>query len=156
MSQVTPTETVDGTTQVLEFRLGTETYCVDIDHVTEIVDVGELTRLPNAPAYVEGLMDLRGRTTAIVDPKAIFDIDAGDAEDRRIVVFDPEIIADRKAAGWLVDEVFQVVKLDAETIADATESGGTSGEGPGDDVLQGVRIRKHGTNRARSLTSLTE
>ncbi|MFB6164996.1 MAG: chemotaxis protein CheW [Haloarculaceae archaeon] len=111
------------TGQVLEFKLGSETYCVDIDYVTEIFDVGELTALPNAPAYVRGVMDLRGRTTAIVDPKEIFDVEATDADDRRIVVFDPSIIANRKAAGWLVDEVYQVVTLDDETVEDAPESG---------------------------------
>jgi purine-binding chemotaxis protein CheW len=125
MSQAeTPTDEATATGQVLEFELGTETYCVDIDYVTEIVDVGELTALPNAPDYVRGVMDLRGRTTAIVDPRVIFDIDENEAvTEKRIIVFDPEIIANRKAAGWLVDEVHQVVKLDEETIEDAPESG---------------------------------
>ncbi|RXK47245.1 chemotaxis protein CheW [Halorientalis pallida] len=123
MSQATPTDTAEATGQVLEFKLGPETYCVDIDYVTEIVDVGELTGLPNAPDYVKGVMDLRGRTTAIVDPKTIFDIDGADADAQRIIVFDPEIIADRKAAGWLVDEVHQVVKLDPDTIEEAPDSG---------------------------------
>jgi purine-binding chemotaxis protein CheW len=121
MSQAS-TEAADATGQVLEFKLGPETYCVDIDYVTEIVDIGELTELPNAPEYVRGVMDLRGRTTAIVDPKVIFDID-DTGESKRIVVFDPEIIANRKAAGWLVDEVYQVVKLDEETVEEAPESG---------------------------------
>ena len=121
MSQATTDAAATG--QVLEFTLGTETYCVDIDYVTEIVDVGELTALPNAPEYVDGVMDLRGRTTAIVNPKAIFDIDDGDSDTQRIIVFDPEIIADRKATGWLVDEVKQVVKLDDETVEEAPEGG---------------------------------
>ena len=111
------------TGQVLEFQLGTETYCVDIDYVTEIVDVGDLTDLPNAPGYVEGVMDLRGRTTAIVDPKVIFDVEDVGTDDRRIIVFDPDVIADRKATGWLVDDVYQVVTLDDDTVEDAPESG---------------------------------
>jgi purine-binding chemotaxis protein CheW len=123
MAKASTRSAAEATGQVLEFKLGTETYCVDIDYVTEIVDVGELTDLPNAPDYVEGVMDLRGRTTAIVDPKEIFDIDAVETEDRRIVVFDPEIIADRKAAGWLVDEVYQVLRLDEETVEEAPEGG---------------------------------
>lgn len=103
------------TGQVLEFKLGEETYCVSIDYVTEIVDIGELTQVPNAPPYVEGVMDLRGRTTAIVDPKAVFGIDEG-GEGKRIIVFDPAIIEDQNAAGWLVDEVYQVVQIDAEQV----------------------------------------
>jgi len=84
--------------QVLEFRLGDETYCVSIDYVTEIVDVGDLTTVPNAPPYVEGVMDLRGRTTAIVNPKDVFGI-REDGPERRVVVFDPTIAAEGDAVG---------------------------------------------------------
>ena len=103
------------TGQVLEFRLGTETYSVSIDYVTEIVDVGELTKVPSAPPYVEGVMDLRGRTTSIVDPKAVFGLD-GDSDGNRIIVFDPGIVEDQSAVGWLVDEVYQVVQIDPEQV----------------------------------------
>lgn len=113
------------TSQVLEFALGDEQYCVSIDHVTEIVDVGEVTAIPNAPAYVEGVMDLRGRTTAIVDPKTIFDIEER-SEPKRIVVFDPEVVADGTAAGWLVDEVDQVRGVDEGTL-DRSPAGGGHG-----------------------------
>jgi purine-binding chemotaxis protein CheW len=102
--------------QVLEFKLGEEQYCVSIDYVTEIVDVGELTTVPNSPAHVEGVMDLRGRTTSIVDPKAVFELREEDADTQRIIVFDPEIVEDQGAAGWLVDEVNQVVQIDLDDV----------------------------------------
>ena len=102
--------------QVLEFDLDEETYCVSIDYVTEIVDVGDLTKVPNSPPHVEGVMDLRGRTTSIINPKAVFDITGGDGEARRIIVFDPDIVEDQGAAGWLVDEVHQVVQVDASDV----------------------------------------
>jgi len=111
--------------QVLEFELGEETYCVSIDYVTEIVDVGDLTQVPNAPRHVEGVMDLRGRTTSIVNPKTIFDI-AGNGAEQRVVVFDPAIVADQSAAGWLVDEVYQVVQVDPENV-DASPGEGSDG-----------------------------
>lgn len=104
--------------QVLEFKLGEETYCVSIDYVTEIVDIGELTKVPNSPPHVEGVMDLRGRTTSIVNPKIVFDIDS-DRESRRIIVFDPEIVEDQAAAGWMVDEVNQVVQVSRSEIDDS-------------------------------------
>jgi purine-binding chemotaxis protein CheW len=121
--------------QVLEFTLGEEDYCVSIDYVTEIVDVGELTAVPNSPPHVEGVMDLRGRTTAIVDPKAVFDI-AASGEGQRIIVYDPEIVEDQAAAGWLVDEVHQVVTVDR---ADVDES-----PADGDDAITGVVKRGDG------------
>lgn len=103
--------TTTTSSQVLEFKLGEETYCVSIDYVTEIVDIGELTAVPNSPPHIEGVMDLRGRTTSIVDPKVVFDI-ASDTEPERIIVFEPEIVGDQAAAGWLVDEVEQVTQVD--------------------------------------------
>ena len=118
-----------GTTgQVLEFKLGTETYSVSIDYVTEIVDVGELTKVPNAPSYVEGVMDLRGRTTSIVDPKAVFGLD-DDGEGRRIIVFDPDIVEEQSAVGWLVDEVSQVVRVSEDDVDDSPGDGGESVRG---------------------------
>jgi len=102
----------DATNQVLEFKLGEETYCVSIDYVTEIVDVGKLTSVPNSAPHVEGVMDLRGRTTSIIDPKVVFDIE-DEGEAARIIVFDPEIAGDKQGAvGWLVDEVYQVSQVD--------------------------------------------
>jgi purine-binding chemotaxis protein CheW len=121
--------------QVLEFELGEETYCVSIDYVTEIVDVGDLTKVPNAPRHVEGVMDLRGRTTSIVDPKSVFGI-ADDGAQQRIIVFDPEIIEDQSAAGWLVDEVDQVVQIADEQVDDSpaeTDDGSVRGVVKRDD-----------------------
>ena len=121
--------------QVLEFELGEETYCVSIDCVTEIVDVGELTAVPNSPRHVRGVMDLRGRTTSIVDPKTIFDI-PGDSDEQRIIVFDPGIVADQGAAGWLVDEVYHVVQVDEADVDDSPTQG--------DDAVRGVIKRDDG------------
>ncbi|MDZ5812691.1 chemotaxis protein CheW [Halorubrum sp. AD140] len=101
------TETAAEPTKVLEFGLGEGTYCLDIGVIDEIVDAGELTRIPNSPAHVEGVMDLRGRTTTIVDPKTLFEIpEEGPRE--RIVVFDDDEVDEGGTVGWMVDEVFQV------------------------------------------------
>ncbi|WP_336327070.1 chemotaxis protein CheW [Halovenus sp. HT40] len=126
--------------QVLEFELGEETYCVSIDYVTEIVDVGELTKVPNSPDHVEGVMDLRGRTTSIVNPKIVFDIDEEGRDSERIIVYDPEITDNAGAAGWLVDEVKQVVQVDYDNVdqspAEDKESiKGVIKQGEGDFVI---------------------
>lgn len=103
--------------QVLEFELGDETYCVDIDYVAEIVDRDEVTPIPNAPTHVEGVMDLRGRTTSIVNPKELFSVE-GTGDGKRIVVFDPDATNENGATGWLVDEVDQVVRIAEEDVDD--------------------------------------
>ena len=103
------TETVDAdeTTQVLEFGLGAETYCLDIAYIDEIVDAADLTAIPNSPRHVEGVMDLRGKTTTIIDPKTFLGV-AEEGVRERIIVFDPAEIDDAGTVGWVVDEVFQV------------------------------------------------
>jgi purine-binding chemotaxis protein CheW len=113
----TDSEESEGQTeiQVLEFKLGSETYCVDIDYVSEIVDKGSLTTVPNSPHYVDGVMDLRGRTTSIVNPKSLLNI-REDSESKRIVIFDSGGFDDDAAIGWVVDEVYQVVRVSMDDV----------------------------------------
>lgn len=118
-------ETESEPTKVLEFGLGDDTYCLEIGVIDEIVDAGELTRIPNSPDHVEGVMDLRGRTTTIVDPKTVFDIDDSGARER-IVVFDGEELGEGGTVGWIVDEVYQVRDVtpkDVDESSTADENG---------------------------------
>jgi purine-binding chemotaxis protein CheW len=112
------TDTQPREVQALEFDLGAETYCVEIDYVSEIVDVTELTVVPNAPHHVEGVMDLRGRTTAIIDPKKLLGVHS-DTVPKRIIIFDPARLPDRGPTGWVVDEVRQVVKVSLDDVDEA-------------------------------------
>lgn len=110
-------------TKVLEFGLGNGTYCLDIGIIDEIVDAGKLTRIPNSPDHVEGVMDLRGRTTTIVDPKTLFSIDEKGPRER-IVVFDDDETDGSGAVGWMVDELFQVRDVAPEDVDQATTVNG--------------------------------
>jgi purine-binding chemotaxis protein CheW len=102
----------DTETQVLEFMLGEEQYCVTIDAVTETVKATELTPMPDTPPAVVGMMDLCGPTTVIVNPKRVF----GTTEQtggEQVLIFDEE--SDQQF-GWLVDRVLKVETLqDPET-----------------------------------------
>jgi purine-binding chemotaxis protein CheW len=120
--------------QVLEFELGTETYCVDIEYVAEIVDRGGLTPVPNTPAHVQGVIDLRGRTTSVLDPKTALGIEGGAGE--RIVVLDPERLPEGEALGWIVDAVRQVVDVDPGLVDEAPVGD--------DDAVRGVLKRDDG------------
>jgi purine-binding chemotaxis protein CheW len=97
-------------TRVLEFELGGERYCIAIDYVEEIVKKDHVTRVPNTPSFVRGVVDLRGQITTILDPKESIGIDSAGAEEL-IVVFDGETFEDQGHIGWLVDEVRQVTPI---------------------------------------------
>ncbi|RLM94748.1 purine-binding chemotaxis protein CheW [Halobellus sp. Atlit-38R] len=136
-SDPTATDDPDATArqmQVLEFELGGETYCVDIDYVSEIVDRGSLTAVPNAPDFVEGVMDLRGRTTSIVNPKTLLNVE-NTGEASRIVIFDATSFEDDAAVGWLVDEVDQVVRVSMDDVEDPPMDRG--------DFIEGI-VRQEG------------
>jgi len=100
-------ETTEEETRVLEFRLGEERYCLDIEYVEEIVREESVTRVPNTPEYVTGVVDLRGQITTILDPKVAADIETDDG-DQLMIVFDADVFEDHGEIGWLVDAVDQV------------------------------------------------
>jgi purine-binding chemotaxis protein CheW len=111
-------ETVDDV-QVLEFRLEDRNYCIDITHVDEIVDKKELTPLPNSDPRVEGVMDLRGTTTTIINPKQVLDLEKSEIGERVVVLESEE---DEGNVGWLIDAVNQVVSIDTENVDQSVES----------------------------------
>lgn len=123
-------------TQVLTFTLGDENYCVDIDYVAEIVDGGDMTSIPDSEPHVEGVMDLRGRTTTIVNPCELLNAGAselvadGGAAQNRIVVLDSETTETDATTGWLVSGVDAVTTVTEESLED--ENVGET------DLLQGL------------------
>lgn len=108
---------MSNTHQVLEFSLGDNRYGVAITDVDEIVEKGSLTPLPKSEDHVEGVMDLRGETTTIVDPKRVFDVEGETAGDR-IIIFDEE---KGQSIGWIVDRVHEVSTLDEEEVESVNE-----------------------------------
>lgn len=94
------------TTRVVEFVLGDDRYCLEIDHIEEIVEREAVTRVPNTSAAIEGVVDLRGTITTILDPKVALGID-GEPGDH-ILVFDPETFDDEEHVGWAVEDVSRV------------------------------------------------
>ncbi|MFB6131968.1 MAG: chemotaxis protein CheW [Halanaeroarchaeum sp.] len=110
------------TTNVLEFSLGDGRYCIDIAHVDEIVDATEdVTPVPDSPAQVVGVVDLRGETTTVVDPKVSLGLDT-DSEGRRIVV-----LSEFDGTGLLIDDVHQVRDVDEQNVDTSTSSESTRG-----------------------------
>jgi purine-binding chemotaxis protein CheW len=94
--------------QVVGFRIGRETFGLPIAMVREIVRVPEITGVPNAPDYIEGVINLRGRIIPVVDLRKRFGERAGEADKRhRIVVVEME----HRAIGLLVHSASEVLKI---------------------------------------------
>ena len=101
------------TLQLVSFKLGNEEFGVDILQVQEIIRMQNITRVPNAPHFVEGVINLRGRVIPIIDLRKRFDL--GDHErdkNTRIMV----VKIDNIVVGLIVDEVSEVLRIPADTV----------------------------------------
>ncbi len=103
-------------TQVLRFSLGAESYALEIDGVREIIQVAPITPVPLMPAFVRGVMNLRGAIVPVIDLNARF----GRAQARVgrkscIVVYDASVDGERGEIGLLVDAVSEVAEIGAES-----------------------------------------
>jgi purine-binding chemotaxis protein CheW len=118
-------------TQVVLFELGGEVYGLDIATVREIIQMQPVTKVPKAPAYVEGVINLRGKVIPVIDLGKKFGMQQVErTKNTRIVVVN---IQDA-TLGIIVDTVTEVLRLagDAiEPISDVVTSGRL-------DYLQGV------------------
>lgn len=103
--------------QVVEFVLGKEHYAIDLFDVKEVVEYTSITRLPNVPDYVKGIIDLRGEITTIIDLKYRLNINETSivaAESSRIIVLDDRMT--RSKVGILVDDVTSVSTFEANLV----------------------------------------
>lgn len=99
--------------QLVSFTIGSEEFGVDILKVQEINRMVEITRVPQAPPYVEGVINLRGKVIPIVDLRKRFGLDMKPHDkNTRIVVVD----IGGTILGMIVDAVSEVLRLSAATI----------------------------------------
>ena len=94
--------------QVVGFRIGRETFGLPISIVREIVRVPEITSVPNAPDYIEGVINLRGRIIPIVDLRKRFGEKSFEpSKKNRIVVVELET----RAIGLIVNSASEVLRI---------------------------------------------
>ena len=114
---------------VVEFLLGKEHYAVNLTDIREVVVYTAITPLPNAPAAVQGIIDLRGEITTILDLRQRLNIAAraDTAKERsRIMVLDDRIT--RVKTGVLVDDVLSVTMFEQSSVDTNNIDGGNWGD----------------------------
>ncbi len=94
--------------QIVGFRIGHETFGLPIALVQEIVRPPEITKVPHAPDYVEGVMNLRGRIVPVIDLRRRFGQNSSeDNKKNRVLVVEIEA----RAVGLIVDSASEVLKI---------------------------------------------
>lgn len=105
--------------QLVVFRLRDEEFGVEIGQVREIVRIPEITKVPEAPGFIEGVINLRGEVIGVVDLAKEFELPTlpNLEKSARIVVAEIE----EKTFGMIVDEVPEVIKIPKDQIEAAPE-----------------------------------
>jgi purine-binding chemotaxis protein CheW len=100
------------TTQYLTFGIDQERFALSVDKVQEILDVQPISRVPHAPDYVLGLMDVRGVGMLVIDLRTKFGLPRAAATNRtRVIVVEAVIDGHKSPVGLVADCVFEVTDL---------------------------------------------
>ena len=102
------------------FRLGDRLYGIDLEAVREILPVRRATRVPGAPAYIAGLINVRGTIVTVLDLGSRLDGNSSLAADGSVILVEHR----QKLVGIAVSEVNDVMALPAEAIEHATDRDG--------------------------------
>jgi purine-binding chemotaxis protein CheW len=106
--QIIKNAVVEELLQLVSFNIGEEEFGVDILRVQEINRMVEITRVPNAVEYVNGVINLRGKVIPIIDLRRRLGMEEkGFDKDTRIVVVEIET----KIIGFVVDQVNEVIRI---------------------------------------------
>jgi purine-binding chemotaxis protein CheW len=98
--------------QLVVFRLAAETYGVDVNQVQSIIEMQPMTRIPGAPGFIEGVINLRGSIVPVIDLRARFGLPAS-SESKGVIVI---VELDGQQIGMMVDRVTDVTKVSSATI----------------------------------------
>lgn len=108
--------------QVVAFRLGNETYAIDISYIHEIIRMKEITFVPRAPHYMRGVINLRGRIVPVMDLRRRLGLpEHEETPQSRIIVV--EVAGE--SIGLIVDAVSEVLRLSDEQVEPPTQMAGT-------------------------------
>ena len=106
-----------GTMKALTLRLDDEVFAIEAERVREILDLVPITEVPNAAAFVGGLINVRGRVVPLADLRVVFGMSRpADSEDTRIVVLETEINDEPTVVGIVADKVHEVTEIEAASV----------------------------------------
>ena len=135
-SRITATDTTGG--EYLSFTLGNEHYGVDILKVQEIRGYDAVTRVPDAPDYIKGVINLRGTIVPVIDLRLKLRLDEARYDAFTVMIV---LNVEDRVVGIVVDSVSDVIPLNADQIRPTPEFGAAvdtrfiSGIGTQDDRM---------------------
>ena len=104
--------------QYITFRLGDELFAVNVAQVREVLDLTQITKVPTAPAFMRGVVNVRGSAIPVVDLRLRFGLPAvAETVNTRILVLELTIEDEHAVLGGIADSVHEVIELEPAQIA---------------------------------------
>lgn len=110
--------------QYLTFVLGREIFAINILNIKEIIEYGQLTEVPKMPAFIRGVINLRGAVVPVIDMAARFDKPTAELTRKTcIVIIEVAHAEGTQVVGIMVDAVNEVVDIESGNIEPAPSFG---------------------------------
>jgi len=110
--------------QYVTLGIASDLLAVPVERVQEILEVQPISRLPHAPAYLLGMIDVRGQGVAVIDLRLKLGLEpTADTENTRIVVLNASVAGRDSTFGLKTDRVFEVTVLDDSSLEPPPEIG---------------------------------
>jgi purine-binding chemotaxis protein CheW len=99
--------------QYMTFKLGDELFAIAVSQVREVLEIARITRVPTAPEYMRGVVNVRGKAIPVVDLRLRFGLPpVADTLVTRIIVMELELDGETTVIGGVADSVHEVIELE--------------------------------------------
>src|SRR5580698_4323857 len=103
--------------QYMTFKLGNELFAINVAQVREVLEVSTITRVPSAPDYMRGVVNVRGKAIPVVDLRLRFGLPAAsDTVTTRVIVMELRLDGETTVLGGIADSVHEVIELEPGSI----------------------------------------
>lgn len=121
MSENIATEVLDDLNgRFLTFYIGESIYGIELLHVIEIISIQNITKVPNVPSHIKGIINLRGKIVPVIDVRLKFSLSEREYDDKTCIIV---VVIDDMNVGLIVDSVSEVATVDNVNLASPPEFG---------------------------------
>lgn len=101
----------------ITFKMGDELFAIDVFQVREVIDLSPIARVPTAPDYLRGVVNVRGKAVPVVDMKLRFGLPPTEPTvNTRVLILELDYEGEICVVGGLTDSVHDVIELDASDL----------------------------------------
>jgi purine-binding chemotaxis protein CheW len=117
-------DTIKETTQYLSFNLDDEVFALDISKVREVLEYTTVTKVPKTPAFMKGVINLRGSVVPVIDMRLKFGMSVTEKTiNTCVIIVEINLDGDTTVLGAMADSVQEVFELETDQIEPAPEIG---------------------------------